>query len=127
MKFLKIFAIAAFASLLQSCFNSDDHIFDETEATNINVDVALAKSITDVSSKVKADTFHVNDTIFFIARISPNKIIKVQDYHWLMDGQYCSSEYNFKKQITDLGHHKFAPQIYLRVERPLWRHALRFT
>lgn len=107
MKFLKIFAIAAFASLLQSCFNSDDHIFDETEATNINVDVALAKSITDVSSKVKADTFHVNDTIFFIARISPNKIIKVQDYHWLMDGQYCSSEYNFKKQITDLGHHKF--------------------
>ena len=37
MKFLKIFAIAAFASLLQSCFNSDDHIFDEAEAININV------------------------------------------------------------------------------------------
>ena len=107
MKFLKIFAIAAFASLLQSCFNSDDHIFDEADAVDINVDVALAKTITDVTSKVKADTFHVNDTIFFIARISPNKIIKVQDYHWLMDGKYCSSEYNFKKQVTDPGHHKF--------------------
>ena len=77
MKFLKIFAIAAFASLLQSCFNSDDYIFDEADAVDINVDVALARTITDVTSKVKADTFHVNDTIFFIARISPNKIIKV--------------------------------------------------
>ena len=107
MKFLKIFAIAAFTSLLQSCFNSDDHIFDEADAIDINVNVALAKTITDITSKVKADTFHVNDTIFFITTISPNKIIKVQDYHWLMDGKYCSSEYNFKKQITDPGHHKF--------------------
>ena len=107
MKFLKIFAIATFASLLQSCFNSDDHIFNEADAININVDVALAKTITDVSSKVKADTFHVNDTIFFVTTISPNKIIKVQDYYWLMDGKYCSSEYNFKKQITEPGHHKF--------------------
>ena len=86
MKFLKIFAIATFASLLQSCFNSDDHIFNEADAININVYVALAKTITDVSSKVKADTFHVNDTIFFVTTISPNKIIKVQDYYWLMDG-----------------------------------------
>ena len=107
MKFLKIFAIVAFTSLLQSCFNSDDHIFDEADAIDINVNVALAKTITDITSKVKADTFHVNDTIFFITTISPNKIIKVQDYHWLMDGKYCSSEYNFKKQITAPGHHKF--------------------
>lgn len=107
MKFLKFFAVAAFASLLQSCFNSDDHIFDEAEATNIKVEASLAKSITDITSGIKADTFHVSDTLYFVTTISPNKIIKVQDYHWLMDGKYCSPEYNFKKQITEPGYHKF--------------------
>ena len=107
MKFLKIFAIAAFASLLQSCFNSDDHIFDKSEAIDIKIEAAIAKSITDLSSGIKADTFHVSDTIFFLTTINPNKNIQVQNYHWLMDGKYCSSEYNFKKQITEPGHHKF--------------------
>ena len=107
MKFLKIFAFVAVASLLQSCFNSDDHIFDEADAIDIKVNASLAKTVTDISSGVKADTFHVNDTIFFAVSISPNKIIKLQDYHWLMDGKYCSSEYNFKRPITELGHHKF--------------------
>ncbi|SIN86931.1 hypothetical protein [Fibrobacter sp. UWB11] len=107
MKIFRIFAFATFASLLQSCFNSDDHIFDEAEAIDIKIDASLAKNITEVTSGVKADTFQVNDTVYFITTISPNKIIKVQDYHWLMDGNYCSSEYNFKKQLTEPGHHKF--------------------
>jgi hypothetical protein len=63
--------------------------------------------MSEASLNIKADTFHISDTIFFLTTITPNKVIKVQDYHWLMDGKYCSSEYNFKKQIDEPGHHKF--------------------
>ena len=107
MKFARIYFLVAIVWLLQSCFDSDDHIFDESEAIDIKVEAYLGKSISDISSNVKADTFHISDTIYFITSVSPNKIIKVQDYHWLMDGKYCSSEYNFKKQVTEPGHHKF--------------------
>ncbi|WP_405322922.1 hypothetical protein [Fibrobacter sp.] len=107
MNFLKGFLIAVTAFLLQSCFNSDDHLFDAAQAVDIKVETTLSNSMTDYSKIVKADTFNINDTIFFITTISPNKVIKVQDYQWLMDGKYCSSEYNFKKQITEPGYHKF--------------------
>ena len=107
MKIFKIFAIAAFAILFQSCFNSDEHIFNESESTEIEIEASLARNSTDYSTIVKADTFHIGDTIYFLTSISPNKLIKVQDYHWLMDGKHCSSEFNFKKQINDPGHHKF--------------------
>ena len=107
MKIFKIFAIAAFAILFQSCFNSDEHIFNESESTEIEIEATLARNSTDYSTIVKADTFHIGDTIYFLTSISPNKLIKVQDYHWLMDGKHCSSEFNFKKQINDPGHHKF--------------------
>ena len=107
MNFLKGFLIAVIAFLLQSCFNSDDHLFDASQAVDIKVETTLSNSMTDYSKIVKADTFNINDTVYFITTISPNKIIKVQDYQWLMDGKYCSSEYNFKKQITEPGYHKF--------------------
>ena len=108
MNLFKIFAITAFAILFQSCFNSDEHIFDESEGTEIKIEATLARTTTDYSTIVKADTFHIGDTIYFFTSISPSKLIKVQDYHWLMDGKYCSSEFNFKKQINEAGHHKFA-------------------
>ena len=100
MNFLKGFLVAVTAFLLQSCFNSDDHLFDAAQAVDIKVETTLSNSMTDYSKIVKADTFNINDTVYFITTISPNKIIKVQDYQWLMDGKYCSSEYNFKKQIS---------------------------
>ena len=101
------FIVIAIALLLQSCFDSSDYIFDEAEATDITIDASLAHSMSTVSPSVKADTFSINDTIYFLTNITPNKIIRVQDYHWLMDGVYCSSEYNFKKQVTEPGHHQF--------------------
>ncbi|WP_290765287.1 hypothetical protein [Fibrobacter sp. UBA4297] len=107
MNFIKLFIIAVTASFFQSCFNSDDYIFNESEATDIKIQATLAKSLIETNENVKADTFHINDTIFFLTRINPNKIIKVQDYHWLMDDKYCSSEYNFKKQVSEPGYHKF--------------------
>lgn len=106
MKFIKG-CIIAVAGLLQSCFNSDDHIFDETNAVDIKIEATLSTSITSNSQVIKADTFNINDTIYFLTSIKPNKIIKIQDYYWLMDGKYCSSEYNFKKQISEPGYHKF--------------------
>lgn len=107
MKFVKIYLLVAIVWLFQSCFNSDDHIFDESEAYDIKVEAYLATSLADAPTGIKADTFHVSDTVYFLTSVTPNKIIKVQDYYWLMDGKYCSSEYNFKKTITEPGHHKF--------------------
>ena len=101
MKFLRSFILAAVTGLFQSCFNSEDYIFDEAETTDIKIEASLAKSMSDFSTITKADTFHIGDTIYFLTSVSPSKIIKVQDYHWLMDGKYCSSEYNFKKQVTE--------------------------
>ena len=107
MKFLKTCLLVALAWLFQSCFDSDEHIFNGEETVEITVDASLARSMSVLIPSVKADTFTTSDTIFFLTTITPNKIIRVQDYHWLMDGVYCSSEYNFKKQITEPGYHKF--------------------
>ena len=107
MKFIQTFFVVALALLLQSCFDSSDHIFDESEAVNITVETNVSRSIMVSPPYVKADTFNIHDTIFFSATISPNKSFRVQDYHWLMDGVYCSSDYNFKKQINEPGYHKF--------------------
>lgn len=107
MRFLKFGLLATLSTLLLSCFDSDEHIFDETESIEITVVASLAKSATPVVPSVKADTFHIDDTIYFQTTIVPNKIVLVQDYRWLMDGEYCSSEYNFKQQIKKPGYHKF--------------------
>lgn len=107
MKFLKFSLLAALSTFLLSCFDSDEHIFDETETVDISVETSLAKSATPVVPSIKADTFYIDDTIYFQTTIIPNKIILVQDYHWLMDGEYCSSEYNFKQQVKKPGYHKF--------------------
>lgn len=107
MKFTRIYFLVAIVWLFQSCFDSDDHIFDEADATDIKIDATLARSASPILNSVKADTFNINDTIYFQTMVVPNKIIRVQDYHWLMNGQYCSSEYNFKKQIEEPGYYKF--------------------
>lgn len=107
MKSVQAFIIVATAWLFQSCFDSNDHLFDEDDAIDIIVDASLSKNMYTLTPSVKADTFNVHDTIYFLASISPNKNFRVQDYHWLMDGVYCSSEYNFKKQIEQPGHHRF--------------------
>ena len=107
MKFARIYFLVAIVWLFQSCFDSDDHIFNEAEATDIKIEATLARSTAPILNSVKADTFNINDTIYFQTMVSPNKNIRAQDYHWLMNGQYCSSEYNFKKQITVPGYYKF--------------------
>ena len=74
MNFLKGFLVAVTAFLLQSCFNSDDHLFDAAQAVDIKIETTLSNSMTDYSKIVKADTFNINDTVYFITTISPNKI-----------------------------------------------------
>ena len=107
MKYIQSFFIVVTAWLFQSCFNSSDHIFDEDDSIEITIEASLSRTMYSLTPSVKADTFNIHDTIYFQTSITPNKIIRVQDYHWLMDGEYCSSEYNFKKQIDVPGHHKF--------------------
>jgi hypothetical protein len=107
MKFIKSFAVAAIAYLLQSCFNTDDYIFNEADTSEIKVEASVSRSIIETTPLTKADTFLITDTVYFLTRITPSKVIKLQNYQWLMDGKYCSSDYNFKKQIEEPGHHKF--------------------
>lgn len=107
MKYVQTFCIVVAAWIFQSCFNSNDHIFDEDDSIEISVDASLSHTMYTLTPSIKADTFNIHDTIYFIASITPNKNFRVQDYHWLMDGEFCSSEYNFKKQITEPGYHKF--------------------
>ena len=107
MKLLRGSIVFALAWLLQSCFDSDDHLFDEADAVEISVEASVARSITTSNQGIKADTFNIGDTVYFLTTVNPSKLINVQDYHWLMDGVYCSSEYNFKKEITEPGYHKF--------------------
>ena len=88
MNFIKAFFVVAAAYILQSCFNSDDYIFNEAETTNIKIESTLAKSLVETGSKIKADTFHIGDTIYFLTSVTPSRTINVQNYQWLMDGQY---------------------------------------
>ena len=96
MKFIKSFAVAAIAYLLQSCFNTDDYIFNEADTSEIKVEASVSRSIIETTPLTKADTFLITDTVYFLTRITPSKVIKLQNYQWLMDGKYCSSDYNFK-------------------------------
>ena len=107
MKFIQTIIIVATAWLLQSCFDSNDHLFDEDDAIDITVEATLSHVMSAPMPSVKADTFNIHDTIFLLANVGPNKAFHIQDYYWLMDGEHCSSEYNFKKQINKPGHHKF--------------------
>ena len=107
MKFIQTLIIIATVWLLQSCFDSNEHIFDEDDSIDITVEVTLSHVMSAPMPSVKADTFNIHDTIFLLANVGPNKAVHIQDYYWLMDGEHCSSEYNFKKQISTPGHHKF--------------------
>jgi hypothetical protein len=107
MKLLRTSLLITLAGLLQSCFDSDEHIFDEADSIDITVDATISRTMAITIPSVKADTFNTSDTVYFLTSINPNKIINVQDYYWLMDGVQCSSDYNFKKQITEPGYHKF--------------------
>ena len=86
MKFIRMSFIVAMAYLLQSCFNSDDYIFNESDATSIIIQASLARSLGESASNVKADTFHINDTVYFQTTVSPNKIIKVHGWQILRIG-----------------------------------------
>ena len=107
MKFIQTLIIAATVWLFQSCFDSNEYIFDEDDAIDIKIDATLSHAMSAPVPSVKADTFNIHDTIFLLAIVSPNKIFHIQDYYWLMDGVHCSSDYNLKKQIDKPGHHKF--------------------
>ena len=107
MKFIQTLIIVATVWFLQSCFDSSEHLFDEDEAIDITVEATLSHTMSTPVPSVKADTFNIHDTIFISATVSPSKVFHIQDYYWLMDGVHCSSEYNFKKQISKPGHHKF--------------------
>ena len=45
MKFARIFFLVAIVWLFQSCFDSDDHIFDEVDATDIKIDASYALNV----------------------------------------------------------------------------------
>ena len=85
MKFLKTCLLVALAWLFQSCFDSDEHIFNGEETVEITVDASLARSMSVLIPSVKADTFTTSDTIFFLTTsINFSNIMqKCNDVHWI--------------------------------------------
>lgn len=107
MKFRALAAlICAIALLFAACTNSDDFLYDESEATFIEVSAEMAYSFDSLSERSKIDTLRPGDSLIFIANILPSKSIKIKRYLWTLDGDAFSYDFSFRSAIWDAGEHK---------------------
>ena len=105
---LRAFSAIAFAMALLciACTNSDDFLYDESEATFIEVSAEMAYSFDSISERNKCDTLHPGDSLIFIANILPSKSIKIKRYIWTIDGNPFSYDFSFRSAIWEPGLHK---------------------
>jgi len=101
-------ALLILAFLIASCSDSDDFIFDQAEQTEISISAMLSTELDSINRKGKADTIHPRDTLTFIAEIDPSRSIRMQKYYWTLDGHRWASEFSFRTNIAEPGHHKIA-------------------
>lgn len=101
-------SLAAIATTLIGCTNSDDYLFDESEATFIEVSTEIATSFDTNSVRTKSDTLLPTDTVIFIANILPTKSIKIKHYYWTLDGEHFSYDFSFRSAIEKPGEHDLA-------------------
>lgn len=97
-----------FVTLLLSCTNSDDYIFDESDATPIQVSAYMTSAFDPTESQVKCDTVSPTDSVIFIANVSPSKSIRTKKYYWTIDGNPLASEFSFRSAIDSPGKHNIA-------------------
>ncbi|MCQ2092613.1 MAG: hypothetical protein MJY85_08030 [Fibrobacter sp.] len=104
---LVLAALVCWAAILCGCTQSDDVIFNESNAQHINVQAFFSKSLDSNTVGVKTDTINPGDSVIFLTSVYPSKAIRSRDYFWTKDGEFFAFEYNTKKAIFDPGYHQF--------------------
>lgn len=99
--------LAAFLALtFLACTNSDDALYDESSNSSISISAKLLLEKDSISRQGKADTVRPGDTLTFIADIEPSRSIRIQRYYWTLDGDKWASEFSFRSNISEPGHHE---------------------
>ncbi|MBR4786014.1 MAG: hypothetical protein IK012_12310 [Fibrobacter sp.] len=106
-RILAIFA-CALALFYAACTNSDDFLYNEADATFIEVSAEMAYSFDSISERIKSDTLNPGDSLIFIANILPSKSIKIKRYLWTLDGDPFSFDFSFRSAVSEPGMHKIA-------------------
>lgn len=106
MKFIRNFLLfISIFSLIVSCSNGDDYLFNEDEISPIQISAFMTTSFNTQDQLVKTQTLAPNDSVIFIANVSPSKSIRMQKYYWTIDGTKFSSEFSFRDAISSPGLH----------------------
>ena len=109
-KLIRLFALAfSFVftvTFLDACTDSDNLIFNEDDATPIQVNAYMSKSFDSTAAKVKYDTIVHGDSLLFIANVTPSKSIRIRDSYWLIDNKFFASEFNVHDAIPIAGPHE---------------------
>lgn len=101
--------VALFAALVFfACTNSDELLYDESQSIFVDISVEMATSFDSSSTRIKADTVRVGDSLIFIANILPSKSIKLKRYLWFLDGKPYSFDFSFRSSIDKPGYHELA-------------------
>lgn len=112
MKFLSLFKLALLSLLLPilylGCSDSDEYLFDSASAVSISVSAKMAISLDSLNNPTKADTVSPEDTLIFIADVTPSKSVRMQKYFWTLDGEVLATEFSFRKNIDKPGFHQIA-------------------
>ena len=91
-----------------ACTNSEDLLYDESQSVFVDISVEMATSFDSSSTRIKADTVRVGDSLIFIANILPSKSIKLKRYLWFLDGKPFSFDFSFRSSIDKPGYHELA-------------------
>ena len=103
--FSVIFAIAAL-SMLTSCSDSDQYLYDEEDSVALQIHAEMAITYEIDSLRVRADTITSKDTLIFIGEITPSRQAHYREYYWTLDGEDFSNDMNFRKPVTKAGYHE---------------------
>lgn len=96
------------AFLFSACTDSDEYLHNISDTLNVTVSASMTRSLDSSSRMVKADTIHPDDTLIFLADVTPTKTIKLQKYFWLLDGKDFSSEFSVRKPVVQIGTHRIS-------------------
>lgn len=91
-----------------ACTDSDSYLFEEGNSQTIEVEAFITKSFDEGAEHIHSDSVRLGDTIIFRSSIRPSKAIRSQRIYWTLDGEFFTSEFNFKGAINEPGLHKVA-------------------
>ena len=108
MTFRIAFFPVLFALLFFACTNSDEFLYDESNATPISIAASLSLEHDTTTKQGKTDSIYPYDTVAFIAEITPSRSIRMRESYWTLDGEVWAYEFSFRSCIPKSGHHTIA-------------------